>query len=201
MIRRPPRSTRTDTLFPYTTLFRSIIAHGLSHLLNNHPLRRTPNAQLFEIEADYYSGKILRGFRSGIGEAVLAMEMYGNEEGTGTHPAKQVRLDAIRRGWINASLWIFKGYEQEFDDLVHTAVGNLVSADSLALQDWEKDYLAYVAARDRFHHVIDSVGLDAAALHAAMGIIEKSHFPLRSEERRVGKECVGTCRSWWLGYT
>src|SRR3546814_14096451 len=26
MIRRPPRSTRTDTLFPYTTLFRS---HGL----------------------------------------------------------------------------------------------------------------------------------------------------------------------------
>src|SRR3546814_6344598 len=25
MIRRPPRSTRTDTLFPYTTLFRSIV--------------------------------------------------------------------------------------------------------------------------------------------------------------------------------
>src|SRR3546814_7715527 len=26
MIRRPPRSTRTDTLFPYTTLFRSMSA-------------------------------------------------------------------------------------------------------------------------------------------------------------------------------
>src|SRR3546814_18411050 len=26
MIRRPPRSTRTDTLFPYTTLFRSVTA-------------------------------------------------------------------------------------------------------------------------------------------------------------------------------
>src|SRR3546814_9560764 len=26
MIRRPPRSTRTDTLFPYTTLFRSFLA-------------------------------------------------------------------------------------------------------------------------------------------------------------------------------
>src|SRR3546814_11423480 len=26
MIRRPPRSTRTDTLFPYTTLFRSMMA-------------------------------------------------------------------------------------------------------------------------------------------------------------------------------
>src|SRR3546814_2793073 len=28
MIRRPPRSTRTDTLFPYTTLFRSFDEHG-----------------------------------------------------------------------------------------------------------------------------------------------------------------------------
>src|SRR3546814_179325 len=28
MIRRPPRSTRTDTLFPYTTLFRSLRANG-----------------------------------------------------------------------------------------------------------------------------------------------------------------------------
>src|SRR3546814_3736169 len=27
MIRRPPRSTRTDTLFPYTTLFRSALDH------------------------------------------------------------------------------------------------------------------------------------------------------------------------------
>src|SRR3546814_3685681 len=27
MIRRPPRSTRTDTLFPYTTLFRSMLLH------------------------------------------------------------------------------------------------------------------------------------------------------------------------------
>src|SRR3546814_3429165 len=27
MLRRPPRSTRTDTLFPYTTLFRSFVLH------------------------------------------------------------------------------------------------------------------------------------------------------------------------------
>src|SRR3546814_4980287 len=31
MIRRPPRSTRTDTLFPYTTLFRSA-ACGQRHI-------------------------------------------------------------------------------------------------------------------------------------------------------------------------
>src|SRR3546814_5063087 len=28
MLRRPPRSTRTDTLFPYTTLFRSVVGHA-----------------------------------------------------------------------------------------------------------------------------------------------------------------------------
>src|SRR3546814_2239943 len=31
MIRRPPRSTRTDTRFPYTTLFRSKALRGLKH--------------------------------------------------------------------------------------------------------------------------------------------------------------------------
>src|SRR3546814_17100028 len=30
MIRRPPRSTRTDTLFPYTTLFRSTELQGVA---------------------------------------------------------------------------------------------------------------------------------------------------------------------------
>src|SRR3546814_11845536 len=33
MIRRPPRSTRTDTLFPYTTLFRSYFGMMLSGLI------------------------------------------------------------------------------------------------------------------------------------------------------------------------
>src|SRR3546814_4086444 len=37
MIRRPPRSTRTDTLFPYTTLFRSVL---LRHLYGSAALCR-----------------------------------------------------------------------------------------------------------------------------------------------------------------
>src|SRR3546814_13417933 len=39
MIRRPPRSTRTDTLFPYTTLFRSAAqrgAHVVRRLAGEH---------------------------------------------------------------------------------------------------------------------------------------------------------------------
>src|SRR3546814_13710854 len=35
MIRRPPRSTRTDTLFPYTTLFRSL-TEQIGLLIENH---------------------------------------------------------------------------------------------------------------------------------------------------------------------
>src|SRR3546814_20183860 len=40
MIRRPPRSTRTDTLFPYTTLFRSILGQIPEHHLKVLEQRR-----------------------------------------------------------------------------------------------------------------------------------------------------------------
>src|SRR3546814_6218005 len=36
MIRRPPRSTRTDTLFPYTTLFRSVVVEHHSNAESDH---------------------------------------------------------------------------------------------------------------------------------------------------------------------
>src|SRR3546814_4015790 len=39
MIRRPPRSTRTDTLFPYTTLFRSCIGPDARREQRNVQLR------------------------------------------------------------------------------------------------------------------------------------------------------------------
>src|SRR3546814_11369727 len=47
MIRRPPRSTRTDTLFPYTTLFRSCpvpakFAPYIFHLEGNSELCEEP---------------------------------------------------------------------------------------------------------------------------------------------------------------
>src|SRR3546814_5938826 len=40
MIRRPPRSTRTDTLFPYTTLFRSGDPAGRTRPQRHRPRRR-----------------------------------------------------------------------------------------------------------------------------------------------------------------
>src|SRR3546814_8245611 len=40
MIRRPPRSTRTDTLFPYTTLFRSVSEEELEAKLKEDKMER-----------------------------------------------------------------------------------------------------------------------------------------------------------------
>src|SRR3546814_16564697 len=41
MIRRPPRSTRTDTLFPYTTLFRSTVGFRYDHETNSLGIDQT----------------------------------------------------------------------------------------------------------------------------------------------------------------
>src|SRR3546814_5637144 len=46
MIRRPPGSTRTDTLFPYTTLFRSSAAGDDHEHDDPHQHRRTPRPRL-----------------------------------------------------------------------------------------------------------------------------------------------------------
>src|SRR3546814_15387647 len=42
MIRRPPRSTRTDTLFPYTTLFRSLAETAQERVSGRH-IGSSPN--------------------------------------------------------------------------------------------------------------------------------------------------------------
>src|SRR3546814_9391653 len=69
MIRRPPRSTRTDTLFPYTTLFRS------GRDLDQVHLALAPVAQRFDPQA---RSLLVRGF--GILEVfVLALALHQPE--------------------------------------------------------------------------------------------------------------------------
>src|SRR3546814_19733294 len=53
------------------------------------------------------------------------------------------------------------------------------------------------ASSARGHHVFHSRhGVRRSAIRGAM-----AHFGMRSEERRVGKECVSTCRFRWAPYT
>src|SRR3546814_7362868 len=62
MIRRPPRSTRTDTLFPYTTLFRSLSqARGLN------PVERKRHPEMAETIASTFKAKLLRPEKPGNG--------------------------------------------------------------------------------------------------------------------------------------
>src|SRR3546814_9774443 len=65
MILRPPRSTRTDTLFPYTTLFRSIsgelkvmrpsLLPGLLSATQRNADRGASATRLFEVGRRYFS--------------------------------------------------------------------------------------------------------------------------------------------------
>src|SRR3546814_14581888 len=53
MIRRPPRSTRTDTLFPYTTLFRSQGGPTGRAATMDHPM---PGQPMFGVSSESDSG-------------------------------------------------------------------------------------------------------------------------------------------------
>src|SRR3546814_11891975 len=119
MIRRPPRSTRTDTLFPYTTLFRS--AHRPVQLKGSLMLRIP-----FLLSA-----------------ALLLAVPAAAEE------AKGLPVGAC----INMG--------NSLETMVESQDGKRIDAADFAR--------------------IRAAGLPT----------------VRSEERRVGKECVRTCRSRW----
>src|SRR3546814_9844379 len=73
MIRRPPRSTRTDTLFPYTTLVRSVVLNSsftfreYDYLNNARQIAKLPDYAVLDISVPSnprYSGKVVEAGRS-----------------------------------------------------------------------------------------------------------------------------------------
>src|SRR3546814_2544138 len=60
----------------------------------------------------------------------------------------------------------------------------------------ESEIADVIAAFGRSAAVAVALGFDGIAIHGAHGYVIDS----RSEERRVGKECVSTCRSRWSPY-
>src|SRR3546814_17323975 len=105
MIRRPPRSTRTDTLFPYTTLFRSdelaLAQHG-DAVGHRHDL-----VQLVRDEDD--------------GEALRHHGLQGGEE----------RLDLLRRthGGRLVEAWAAGAALERLQDLVALGLAHLQVPD------------------------------------------------------------------------
>src|SRR3546814_1429085 len=81
MIRRPPRSTRTDTLFPYTTLFRSLV--------DDRAYGRQRDAPFHELGA-------------GRADARSCGAQRNQGRGAGLQAAHCARLDAIRHNALHA---------------------------------------------------------------------------------------------------
>src|SRR3546814_18145695 len=64
MLRRPPRSTRTDTLFPYTTLFRSFPPFAIFPIALSNVRRRAPPSPEIDFRLRPFSGSPGRRRRS-----------------------------------------------------------------------------------------------------------------------------------------
>src|SRR3546814_399449 len=81
MIRRPPRSTRTDTLFPYTTLFRSRALTALAAVPRHFGRIDTKQTDAFAAASDGVT--IARG---AVGDS------SENERSKGTHKTLFIRV-------------------------------------------------------------------------------------------------------------
>src|SRR3546814_3423756 len=95
MIRRPPRSTRTDTLFPYTTLFRSIVQrdkrhwNGLCFLDSGNDGRKLPFALV-----EQFLVQLLAGPQPHDVDLHVAFRL---QPGKADHPERDVKIDIVDR--------------------------------------------------------------------------------------------------------
>src|SRR3546814_11849729 len=155
MIPRPPRSTRTDTLFPYTTLFRSVgYADGIRVWRNARSHRHTA-----------FPGTTL----------------------TPPPQPQTRRLAAILPPRPRTCVTLKAATKREWNDPFRR--------HDCRCRPWRgagRDHAAHAEVQRQYrdHRRGARTPLRTPAL--VEGI-----FRGRSEERRVGNECVSTCRSRW----
>src|SRR3546814_19201918 len=107
MIRRPPRSTRTDTLFPYTTLFRSTIGGNLSTNAGGNAVLRYGNTRelALGLEVVLADGQVwdgLRGLRKDNTGYDLKDLFIGGEGTLGLITAAVLQLHPLPRAMATA---------------------------------------------------------------------------------------------------
>src|SRR3546814_16322397 len=94
MIRRPPRSTRTDTLFPYTTLFRSQLQQP------------SPDHRVFQpvaaVEIPGVAGAARAAARLVVGHVRPGPRLVGLLRFPGDQPVLDVDLSTARSGAVGA---------------------------------------------------------------------------------------------------
>src|SRR3546814_19055154 len=87
MIRLPPRSTRTDTLFPYTTLFRSLAVLGLD-------VGHRVGAALVADQQRVELGEVARALRLGADAHEATVGRVGPAGGDALGDRKSTRLNS-----------------------------------------------------------------------------------------------------------
>src|SRR3546814_1788246 len=98
MIRRPPRSTRTDTLFPYTTLFRSSVfptaprTRSDRTAANRHPVRRL--SSLSFVRSEEHTSELQSLMR--ISYAVFCLKKKKYNKTTNKSPVKNTDTQYLR---------------------------------------------------------------------------------------------------------
>ncbi len=80
----------------------SIMAHEIGHHLQGHTIDGTGGQPQKELEADKFSGFVLHQMGASLDESMVAVRALGDEHATTTHPAKPARLEAVRKGWLEA---------------------------------------------------------------------------------------------------
>lgn len=84
----------------------SILAHEIGHHLLGHTMQRTGSNPSIELEADEFSGFVLRRMGASLEDAQLAIRVASNRRATATHPARFDRLESIADGWVKADAQI-----------------------------------------------------------------------------------------------
>src|SRR3546814_19288035 len=92
MIRRPPRSTRTDTLFPYTTLFRSPgvgncpkamrVSGCVMSCLQHAQVTRGDGAKVDHVDGEVFTLKDLQDYATGRRDVQDARVEIGDRKST-----------------------------------------------------------------------------------------------------------------------
>jgi hypothetical protein len=77
----------------------SVMAHEIGHHLQGHTIVPDGSQPPTELEADEFSGFILARMGASRDEAQIAMARYGDGSGSGSHPPRGPRLQAIVAGW------------------------------------------------------------------------------------------------------
>ncbi len=80
----------------------SIMAHEIGHHLQGHTIDGRGEQPQKELEADKFSGFVLHQLGASLDESLVAVRKLGNAYATSTHPAKPIRIESIRKGWLEA---------------------------------------------------------------------------------------------------